>query len=340
MTAEDVKFSLERLLSTELAAEGGSLYLPMPIVGLQSFRDGKAKEIVGLKAIDDLTFQIELERPESALLGVLSFDHPSVLPASYAKGMSQEKFNWAPIGTGPFMLESADPATGGRLVRHDEYWDPDRPHLDAVEVKFNVDPDLSLLRIQGGEQDIMLEQIPTAAVTRYRDDPSLKPTYYEGEQNSCFWLSLPTHIKPFGDKRVRQAIAMAIDKEKLVRIIKGLGTPATGGQFSPLSEFYTEGLAHPYDPKRAKELLTEAGFPEGVEVPFWAQNRAPYIDVSPVIQQDLAEIGIKAQICKPWFMKNFTVKRIVIHKRCLCGIGKMHTAMVPISLTQLSHRRP
>jgi ABC-type transport system substrate-binding protein len=92
---------------------------------------------------------------------------------------------------------------------------------------------------------------------------------------------------------VRQAIAMAIDKERLVRAEKGLGTPATGGMFSPLSPFFQDGLSQPFDPARAKELMAEAGHEDGFDISLITKNYTPWKEPGETIQQDLAEIGIR-----------------------------------------------
>jgi ABC-type transport system substrate-binding protein len=293
VTAADVKYSWERLMSPAFGAEAGALYFSTPFVGLQDFLDEKTDEISGLIAVDELTFQVELERPDSAFLPTFTYAHACIVPRKAVEEMG-ETFNWNPIGTGPYMLESVDPAQGARLVRNPDYWHPDQPYIDAVEIAYNVDPELSLLRIQSGEQDLMLEPVPVGSLNDVRDNPNLANQYFEGPQNDCQWLSLPTQLEPFTDVRVRKAVAMAINKEKLARVLKGLGDPATGGFFSPLSRYHSEGLALPYDPEGAKALLAEAGYADGFEAPFWGQNQPPYADMGPSIQQDLAEIGIQA----------------------------------------------
>jgi len=295
MTADDVKFSWERLLSPDLGAEAGFLYASVPILGLKAFQDGKAKGIRGLRAVDDLTFEVTLERPDSTLLPAFSYMQAVVVPRAYYEGKKVEDVNWAPIGTGPFMLESVDKATGGRLVRNPEYWDPALPYVDAVEISYNVEPALAISRIQKGEQELMNEPIPAAQVNQIRNDPSMKDFLKEGIQNTCQWLALPTRLKPFDQLEVRQAVAMAIDKEKLAKVVKGLADPATGGIFSPKSRYFEDGIAYPYDPEKARALLAEAGFADGFDAPFWYQNQPPWSDMGPAITQDLEQIGIRVQ---------------------------------------------
>jgi ABC-type transport system substrate-binding protein len=293
LTAADVKYSWERLLNPAFAAEAGSVYATLPFVGLDDFASERSDEIAGLQVVDDLTFQVDLERPDSAFLPAFTYSAGVIVSRRAVEDLG-DAFNWNPIGTGAFMVERADPATGARLVRNPDYWIPERPFADAIELEFNVDPELSLLRIQSGELDLMLEPVPIGSINTLRDDPALTDQYFEAAMNACDWLAMPTDMPPFDDVRVRQAAAMAINKEKLIRVVKGLGEPAGGTFFSPLSKYYEEGVAHAYDPEGARQLLAEAGHGEGFEAPFWGWNAAPYADMGPSIQQDLAEIGITA----------------------------------------------
>ena len=292
MTADDVKFSWERLMSPDLGAESAFIFTGVPFVGLGDFLTGAAPAIAGIEAVDGLTLRITLERPDSAFLPAFAYTYACVLPRSYYEGKSLQDVNWAPVGTGPFLIGTLDQATGVTLVRNPDYWDAEAPYADEVQVSFNVEPDLSLLRIQSGELDLMLEPIPAASLNQIRNDPNLKDFYHEAAQNDCQWLSLPTQVEPFNDVRVRKAVAMAIDKVRLARVMRGTGQPATGTFFSPKSRYFEDGVAHAYDPEGARALLAEAGFPDGVEAPFWYQNQPPYNDMGPVIIEDLAQIGI------------------------------------------------
>jgi oligopeptide transport system substrate-binding protein len=294
LTAEDVKFSWERVMSPGLASEAGSLYTSIAFHGLADFLKGKAKHIRGLRAVDDLTFEVTLDHGDSAFLPTFTYQQAAIVPAGYYAGKTLKEVNWKPVGTGPYLLESANPASGAKLIRNPDYWDKGRPYLDSVNITYNVDPQLAVLRILKGQQDMMLESIPAASIALMQGNPQYKPYYNEGQQDDCQWLSLPSKMKPFTDVRVRQAIAMAIDKEKLVKILKGLGTPAGGTFFSPLSPYYQANVALPFDPKKAKGLLAAAGYPSGFSAPFWYQNQPPFSDYGPAIVQDLANIGITA----------------------------------------------
>ena len=178
------------------------------------------------------------------------------------------------------------------LERFADYWNPDVPYLDRVEWTIGVDPELSLLRIQDGEQDMMSEPIPSARSRRSRTTPDLTAQLFEGPFNNVNYITLSLDHEAMADLRVRQAIAHAVDKERFVRAIKGLGEVATGGLFSPLSPYFQDGLAYPYDPEQAKALLAEAGYADGFEVTFWSGDFTPYKEMAETVTQDLEAIGI------------------------------------------------
>ncbi len=91
---------------------------------------------------------------------------------------------------------------------------------------------------------------------------------------------------------MRQAIAMAVDKPRILQVMNGLGTVAEGGFFSPLSPYYQDGLSLSYNPAKAKSLIAEAGVPAGTTIKMWSSNRFPYENVGQVIQANLSAIGI------------------------------------------------
>jgi ABC-type transport system substrate-binding protein len=296
LTPDDVKYSLERLVLPATGSEGSGLYTGLKIPGMDKLLDERTDELPGIKVIDDRTLTIELEQPDSVLLFVLGLPFASIVPRDVVEEVGKKAFNFAPVGTGPFRMTKVDPSSRIILERNEQYWDPERPYLDRVQWNIGIDPELSILRIQKGEQDLMEEDVPTGLLDQIRNDPSLAEQLFIATENNCYYITLSLKHKALSDVRVRTAVAMAIDKERLVRVLKGLGEPATGGLFSPLSPYYQEGLAHPYDPEQAKALLVEAGYPDGFNVKYYGTNYTPYKEIGETTQQDLGEIGINAEL--------------------------------------------
>jgi ABC-type transport system substrate-binding protein len=171
--------------------------------------------------------------------------------------------------------------------------------VDAVKITTGIDPALSILKIQRGQQDMMAEPIPKADFVRLHNDPKLKDQVKLAPTRDVNYLALNTKHPALKRLEVRQAIAMAVDKERLIRAIAGRGTIADGGLLGPFGPFYQKGLAYPHDPEKAKKLLAQAGFADGFKIDFWGRNYSPYLEIGQTIQQDLGQIGIKVEVHQP-----------------------------------------
>jgi ABC-type transport system substrate-binding protein len=290
MTADDVKFSLDRLLSPAFACEGASLYTGLPIVGLPEVLNEKAKEVSGIKVVDDATFTIELERPESALPYLLAMPFASVVPRDVVEDLGDEKFNLAPVGTGPYTMSNVDLEKGLVLERFADYWDPERPYIDRVEWTIGTDTELAVLQLQDGQIDMIMDRIPNSTAVQLRDDPGAGQLLI-GPVNLLYYHTLNVQSEPMQDERVRRAIAMALDRERLARTLKGLAEVVNGGLFSQLTPYYQEGIQIPFDPEGAKQLISEAGA-EGLEFEILAQEQSPFNEMAQTAQADLKAIGL------------------------------------------------
>jgi oligopeptide transport system substrate-binding protein len=291
LTADDVKFSFERLVSPSLAAETGSLFTVLPIKGMAALLSGKSKTLSGITTPDSQTVVFDFDTPDSAFVDVITYPSTGIVPKALVEEIGQKKFNWAPIGTGPYRIKVIDQSQQIVLERNRAYWKAGVPSIDRVEWNLGVSPELSVLRIEDGKQDLMFEQIPSGSLSTLR-------TQYQKQviltkQNNCYWLSLNIKQPDLAKLQVRQAIAQAINKDHLVQVMRGLGTAASGGIFSPESAYYQDGLAYAYDPEKAKALLQKAGYTNGFSVNFWGINQFPYLDLGQAIQQDLAAVGIR-----------------------------------------------
>jgi ABC-type transport system substrate-binding protein len=236
------------------------------------------------------------DAPDSAFVPSITYTPASIVPEAVVKRLGQKKFNWAPIGTGPFKVTSVDQQHGVKMSKNTHYWQPGLPKANGVDWQFHIDPQLSALRILKGEQDMMYEPAPAGAINQVRNNPAQKKQLVVTQLNELWWLSLSEKVPELAKLPVRKAIAMAIDKTRLQRVLKGVGTPATGGIFSPLSPYSQPGLGYTYDPAGAKKLLASAGLAKGFSVKAWCANFFPWTDMAQAVQQDLSAIGIKMNL--------------------------------------------
>jgi ABC-type transport system substrate-binding protein len=317
MTADDVKFSLERAMDNNGPGQAQSLYGPLGITGTADFQAGKAKEIVGLKVVDPYTLEMHLDAPNSAVPYTLTMTMAGIVPKAYVEQVGTKEFEQKPMGSGPYQITSYEPGKSLVMDRYSGYWDSaGAGYVDGIDWELNIDPELATLRILNGEADFTHSQVPTGELNKLRDDPTQQDNFKIGDYNNVFYVAGNISHPAIKELKVRQAIAYAVDKEKLVRQLAGIGQPATGGIFSPLSPYYQEGLAYPYDPEQAKALLAEAGFPDGFDIELLIRSDEPLKTTGQALQQDLTAIGINidAKVLPqgPWLDEAFKYGPILV----------------------------
>ena len=240
---------------------------------------------------EDNTVTFVLSTPSSSLLYNLARPDSIIYPADSAETQRSE-----PIGTGPFRFVDYIEGSEVRLEAFDDYYLDGVPYLDAVTFRIISDPNTRFAALQAGDIDLIGVALAPEQFIQIQNDPSLKGT--EGTLTTEITLALNNAHPILGDQRVRQAITHAIDKEAIVEgAMFGLGT-VIGTHMSPAESYYVDlSDTYPYDPERSRELLAEAGYPDGFEVrfelpePYNLERRS-----GQVIAQQLAEVGIDVDL--------------------------------------------
>ena len=293
MTAADVKYSLERAVSPATQSPGGGYF--GAIAGYDDVVGGKATELSGVVATDDKTVTITLTRPDATFLHLMAINFGYVVPKEEVEKAGAD-WGKAPVGTGAFKV--VEWAPGQRLVleRNKDYYRPGVPYLDKLTFEFGQDPTVAVLRIKNGEIDIVGDGIPPAQFAEIMGDPSNKDLIAEGEQLHTGYLTMNVTQAPLDDVKVRQAINMAINKDRIVKIINNRAKPANQALPPAMPGYNADQKGFAYDPDGAKKLLAEAGHAEGFATEIYAMNVDPNPRIAQAIQQDLAAVGIKAEL--------------------------------------------
>ncbi|WP_406673895.1 ABC transporter substrate-binding protein [Nonomuraea sp. N2-4H] len=269
-TAKDVKGSVERLIGLK-----GSL-APL-LTGIEE-----------IEATDDHTVTFRTSSP----LGTL----PSTLSLVFiGKGdkVNDDAYWQKPIGTGPFMFESFSPDDKVVLTRNDQYWG-DKAKVDKLEILNMPEVSARITALNNDEVDV-LASIPPDQVAEVKDVPGI--VYGTGPSYNYYFLWFNQNNKPFDDVKVRQAMLHAIDVKSIVGDLFGdLGTvgqaPVTQAVFGA-----TQLEPYAYDPERAKKLLAEAGYPQGITTTIqWPLEGGP--NIRPMAQAFISaweKVGIKVQ---------------------------------------------
>ncbi|SDQ90455.1 ABC transporter substrate-binding protein [Pseudovibrio sp. Tun.PSC04-5.I4] len=272
-SAADVKFSLDR------ARADNSVNAQKPLFANIS------KVIV----VDPQTINIVLSAPSGNLAYNLAWgDAVIVSPASADTNKTK------PIGTGPFKFDRWLKGQEIRISRFDEYWG-DQPKLEKAAFRFISDPNAAFAAIISGDLDAFPGFSAPETIAQFEMDPRFEVAIGTSEGETI--LAMNNMRGPLKNKMVRQAISLAIDKQAIIDgAMFGLGTPI-GTHFAPHHPAYNDltGL-YPYDPAKAKELLTKAGYPDGFKAtlklppPTYARRGGE------LIASDLKKIGIDLQI--------------------------------------------
>lgn len=239
--------------------------------------------------VSDTEVELHLSQPDPGLIYNLAVVAGAMASPAALEG---EGIATSPVGSGPYLLD-ADRTTAGRqyvYTRNPDYWNPDDYPFDELVLTPITDNTARLNALQSGEADTGLVDIPSAAAA---EEAGLNV-----QTSAVDWQGLVIadragdDAEPLGNVQVRQAINMAFDRKAIVdQLLDGQGTP-TAQIFNPVSTAYVEELddAYTYDPEGARELLAEAGYPDGFEITM--PEIAGFGSLNPVVAQQLGEIGV------------------------------------------------
>lgn len=293
LKAGDVKYSLERTVNPKTQSPGAGFF--SSIAGYDDVATGKSETLSGVTATDDYTVKVKLSQPNATFLHVMALNFASVVPKEEVEKWGAD-FGKHPVGSGPFQLAEWKLGQNLTFKKNLNYFEPGIPYLDSIKFEIGQDPTVSLMRLQKGEVDIAGDGVPPAQFLQFKNDPAQKDLIVTGEQLQTGYLTLKTTMPPFDKLDVRKAVNMAISKERIVRIINGRAKPANQPLPPSMPGYDTEFKGYPYDVEGAKKLLADAGFPNGFDTELYVMNTDPQPRIAQSIQQDLAKVGIRAQI--------------------------------------------
>ncbi len=240
---------------------------------------------------DAATLVLNLKQPAGSLLYWLAWPSSVMVePTSAADNKT------TPVGTGPFKF--VDWAKGSKvdLARNPDYWNKQAaPKLESATFRFISDPQAQAAALQAGDVDAFPEFGAPELVKSFEGNPKLATVI--GNTELKVVAGMNNGRKPFDDKRVRQALMMAIDRATVVEgAWSGFGTPI-GSHYTPNDRGYKDLTGvHPYDPAKAKALLAEAGYPDGFTFTIKAPQMAYAQRISQILQAMFAEIGVTMEI--------------------------------------------
>ncbi len=286
VTAEIVKASLERQLSNP---SNYYSFLFSSVEGLAEAQENCCT-ISGISATNEQTLTITLTQPNTTLLASLAFFPAFVADPSVAD------LGETPMGTGPYKFVSREQGSEIVLEAYDGYWG-EKPSIDKIVFKVIPEVSAQVLEFEAGNLDHLL--VPPSDIRRYRTDPPAGVSVQEKDTLVTTYYRFNQTRKPLDNVLVRQAMNYAINREAIAEIV-------LQGLAAPLGRLFPEGISgraedivgYTYDPEKAKALLTQAGYPDGIAEPITLTFETDDVGVrvAQAVQADLAKVGITLNI--------------------------------------------
>ena len=254
MTARDVVATFEAILDAKTASPARNNVGP----------------ITKVTAKDDNTVVFSLSAPFADLPVTLAYTNAKIIPASVVKS-GITVLDRSAIGTGPFKLVSFEGDRKIVVARNDSYYDQARPYLDRIEIVVYPDSTAEGSALISGDTDL-ISTLPPTEFARLKSAKGVKALRTPSGQ-FCN-VNFGCDQKPFNDVRVRQALALTIDRNAMVEYVtEGLGTPGNDTPLNPAYRYYADQKLKKPDTTKAKALLAAAGYPNGLDATLIASDR-------------------------------------------------------------------
>lgn len=316
VTAADFNYCYERVCDPRAKTRGLWVYRDK-VMGAEAFSDApdKVKEITGFTAVNDSVFQIKLTQPFAPFMSILTMPYGYVYPKE-AVEFYKDDFGFRVVGTGPFKFVKWEVDKELVCEKNTNYWAKDKdgsslPKIDGFSVSFIRSPETEFLDFNSGKLDFEKPSVDVYGMIT-DDSGNLKPEYnfnlIKQPYLNTVYLATMLNTKMEGgknnvlaeNKKLRQALNYAIDRDKIVKfVLKNKGTPGVNGPLPKGMPGFTEDeIGYRYDKEKAKQLLKEAGFPDGkgLTLKIVYHNDESQRELCEALQAQFRELGIDLQI--------------------------------------------
>ena len=282
-TASDIKFSFDRMRAPETKFPFRTWF----------------KTITDVKVVDDVTVQVTTVKPDPTLLTRLALGG-FVVPEDYIKEHGDDYFGKHPIGTGRYRFVKWVQNDYVELAASENYWGEDPPTVQSIIFKVIPENGARVAALQTGEVDIATN-LPPFMVSRLKQDPNINVISGPSGRVIFIGMSLLDNQNPgpLADKKVRQAMNYAVDKDSLVKHVLMGSAEVLSGPVVPVSFGYDPTIKpYPYDPEKAKKLLAEAGYPDGFSTKLDTGSGRYLMDkqVAEAVAGMLGKVGIQVKL--------------------------------------------
>jgi ABC-type transport system substrate-binding protein len=283
--AADVHASFLRALAP--GTTGGRSWPLYPIQGARAYAAGSAKEVSGIVVRDDSTLVLTLEEPLNVFPKLLAMPVAAIVPTP-----TPPNFDQGPTGSGPWKFVSWSHDDAIVLARNESYWGG-APKSDTLRIRIIPEPLTQAAEYEAGQLSVV--EVPVGETRRWEQTHADELQRRPGLRD--LYVAINTTRGPLKDVRVRRALNHAVDVRTLLgTVMADRGVLAAGSLPPGIVGHDSTRVPYGYDPARARQLLSEAGYPNGFSIKLWRTQRAELARLAQSIQQNLTEVGIRAEI--------------------------------------------
>jgi peptide/nickel transport system substrate-binding protein/oligopeptide transport system substrate-binding protein len=300
--AGDVRFSFERVLSP--GSRSSRRWVLDRIRGAQSFAAGDSPSIDGISTPDDSTVVIELDEPFGPFLSLLALPAAMVVPrealtaapaGAGATDSGFRTFEGLPVGSGRWRL--AEWERGDYLLLEPNPHHPVRPErLGGIRFRIIPEAFTRVAEFESGALDVL--EIPPAELDRFREDDRYRERIQQRSELRVYYIGLNNTLPPFDDPRVRRALNMAVDVDRLIEVLTSGTAIRSTGAIPPALAGHATRDGYAYDPAGARRLLSQAGHPTGFRMEIWQRESPEGNRVLEAVQGYLSGIGVEVRLVR------------------------------------------
>ncbi|MBK8592812.1 MAG: ABC transporter substrate-binding protein [Sandaracinaceae bacterium] len=299
LVAEDVRWSIERLLHPDTGSPGVSFFARLR--GFEAYREGRAQHVEGIAVRGRYEIAFTLDQPDQTFLNAMAmvFAYPVAREnyEHYAALGDPGEVERNPVGTGPFAFEEWERGVQMTFTRNRRYWQPNRPNPDRMVMIEQLSGETAVGRFSNGDLDV-LTSLPAVHYLFFKQAEAWAPYMAEEPEATIRGLCMNTEMAPFDNVHVRRAVAAAIDRDFMRQMAQGRALPA-GQMLPPMIPGYDEHLPslQRFDLERAREEMRLAGYPNGLPEPVtaWIGESQGSLVAAQQWGRDLERIGIRVE---------------------------------------------
>ena len=299
--ASAFKYEIERILNPETKSPLAAFYTN--IVGASDYQKNPNGDLKGVKVLSPTKIEFDLVEPVQTFLQTMAIPSASAVPRKAVEKAGPD-FDNKPVGDGPMEVQSFSRGSKMVLVKNPDYknlsGNPQATEAKSnqIDITIGISPQTEIQRVQAGTADYELETaIPAAQYNQVKNDPQWQSYIISAVGSNIWYFYGNMTQKPFDNPKVREAIKYLIDKQRIQQVLAG-EVAITSQMLPPTMPGYDTSIKSEnyYDPAKAKQLLKEAGYPNGFTIDFWDQNSSDEPKVDQVLQQDFSQVGIKMNL--------------------------------------------